>query len=61
MIHHHELPRQCNDKWATSKSTQLPTKVWVKVLLENALTVYNVSPCKPAPDEAQKAQNFVQY
>ena len=27
------------DKWATSKSTQLSTKVWVKLLLllENAL------------------------
>ena len=30
------------DKWATSKSTQLSTKVWVKVLLllENALKIH---------------------
>jgi len=29
------------DKWATSKSTQLSTKVWVKLLLllENALNL----------------------
>ena len=33
------LQTTSTDKWATSKSTQLPTKVWVKLLLllENAL------------------------
>jgi len=33
------LQTMCMDKWATSKSTQLSTKVWVKplLLLENAL------------------------
>ena len=33
------LQTMSTDKWATSKSTQLSTKVWVKLLLlpENAL------------------------
>jgi len=33
------LQTMCTDKWATSKSTQLSTNVWVKLLLllQNAL------------------------